>query len=461
MKALECQICLQIISDPRTLPCGHNFCADCIVNLISQRSFQIPSLRISLKCPNNCSQQVSISAAEVKDLPKNFMCANIAESVNHVERCKTHDDFVGFIDITSGKLLCTECVKEESNWSEIVESVKARSTLADLSLPGASCNLASTNVTSSHANPEINEPLPSKIFTISLAEDVLKSSLKDLTAQSNTVVAMLAKRETDLRRVVHNAWENKERAHNQADEIFNRISETLHECQTRAHEHIESMLPDLQPFYEDAKSLSSASADLCAATAEATALLESYECQTAQDKLLAFVTSAARLQTSLTRKLGTINHDTIPFRPSLHPLTVNCPALPDLLNSLGTVDFFQLAPLDEIPIELTQLPIGVIDKVLWVGWPETVQDLKKRITQRLKEVGVDVDESEVTLNDCQGRRLHAKKIKDPLAVYFHIQLVESDGRFEWDKKLTIKMKRKSTPFRSLPMLMGSIIVGLN
>ncbi|RUS18951.1 hypothetical protein BC937DRAFT_88141 [Endogone sp. FLAS-F59071] len=418
MKALECQICLQIISDPRTLPCGHNFCADCIVNLIliSQRSFQISSSRISLKCPNNCSQQALISAAEVKDLPKNFMCANIAESVNHVERCKTHDDFVGFIDITSGKLLCTECVKEESNWSEIVESVKARSTLADLSLPGASCNLASNNVTSS-----------SKIFTISLAEDVLKSSLKDLTAQSNTVVTMLAKRETDLCQVVRNAVENKECAHKQADEIFNRISETLHECQTRAHKYIESMLPDLQPFHEDAKSLSSASADLCAATAEATALLESYECKTAQDKLLAFVTSAARLQTSLTRKLGTI-HDTIPFRPSLQPFTVNCPALPGLLNFLGTADFFQLAPLDGVPIELTQLPIGVIDKVLWDGWPETLQDLKKRITQRLTEVGVDVDEMEVTLNDRGGCQLDAKEIKYPFAAaYFHIQLVESDG----------------------------------
>lgn len=408
---------------------------------------------------------MSITATEVKDLPKNFMCANIAESVNHVERCKIHDDFVGFIDITSGKLLCAECVKEESNWSDIVESVKVRSTLTDLNLPGASCNLASTNVTSSHADPkpqnEINEPLPSKIFTISLAEDVLKSSLKDLTAQSNVVAAMLAKRETDLHRVVRNAEENKERAHNQMDKIFDRISETLRERQNRAHEFIESMLPDLQPFYDDVVSLSSASAELYAASAEAKALLESRESQTAQDKLLAFVTSAARLQTSLTRKLGTINHDTIPFKPSPQPFNVSCPALPDLLNSLGKTDFFQLAPLEEIPIELANLPIGVIDKVLWVGWPETVQDLKHRIIQRLKEVGVNVDEKEVTLNDCHGHQLHTKKIKDPLAVYFHIQLVESDGKFEWDKKLTIKMKRKSTPFRSLPMLMGTIIVGLN
>ena len=51
---LECAICLDIFKDPRRLPCGHSFCADCLDKLVERReSFDCPICKEKHTKPRN------------------------------------------------------------------------------------------------------------------------------------------------------------------------------------------------------------------------------------------------------------------------------------------------------------------------------------------------------------------------------------------------------------------------
>ncbi|XP_061623810.1 tripartite motif-containing protein 59 isoform X2 [Phyllopteryx taeniolatus] len=64
---LTCSICLNIFTDPVTLPCGHSFCRPCLKGFLDAHH-QCPQCRASLA-----------SGEEMKRLSTNFILLSLAE----------------------------------------------------------------------------------------------------------------------------------------------------------------------------------------------------------------------------------------------------------------------------------------------------------------------------------------------------------------------------------------------
>ncbi|XP_029310683.1 E3 ubiquitin/ISG15 ligase TRIM25-like [Cottoperca gobio] len=75
---LTCPVCLDLYRDPHLLPCGHNFCKNCLDRLRRQADrgrFRCPECRDSHRCGTN--------------FQKNFKLANIADDYRHRSRATT------------------------------------------------------------------------------------------------------------------------------------------------------------------------------------------------------------------------------------------------------------------------------------------------------------------------------------------------------------------------------------
>jgi hypothetical protein len=68
-KALECSLCLSLVCEPVSTPCGHSFCRICLVKALR---------RYQKKCPS-CRSVCHVSA---EDAPVNIMIQNMCLLVN-------------------------------------------------------------------------------------------------------------------------------------------------------------------------------------------------------------------------------------------------------------------------------------------------------------------------------------------------------------------------------------------
>ena len=82
---INCTICLERFTDPRTLPCLHSFCKDCIdrlpkhINRLEDRESQS---RYAVECPL-CRQRTPLTAS---GFPAAFMIKNFMEVVDKQQR---------------------------------------------------------------------------------------------------------------------------------------------------------------------------------------------------------------------------------------------------------------------------------------------------------------------------------------------------------------------------------------
>ena len=65
---LECSVCLQVLQDPRNLPCGHTFCLQCI----EKTCYRFCAL---------CKRKWSLPENGLQELPKNFVAASFTASL--------------------------------------------------------------------------------------------------------------------------------------------------------------------------------------------------------------------------------------------------------------------------------------------------------------------------------------------------------------------------------------------
>ena len=106
-QVLECSICLEILNDPRIIPCFHTFCLTCVQQL--QRNTK-------LTCPLCCAKH---DLQNVSTLPKNFIAQNIIDELKNqgqkssnksVVPCDSNDSkqATKFCE-TCDSYLCDEC----------------------------------------------------------------------------------------------------------------------------------------------------------------------------------------------------------------------------------------------------------------------------------------------------------------------------------------------------------------
>ena len=74
---LECTICCELFDSndriPRSLHCGHHFCALCLTGLIRK-----PARKWLVQCPV-CEVETSVPGQDVSKLPKNFAVSSMVE----------------------------------------------------------------------------------------------------------------------------------------------------------------------------------------------------------------------------------------------------------------------------------------------------------------------------------------------------------------------------------------------
>lgn len=88
---LTCNICLEHLKNPRSLPCLHTFCEHCL------ESHTIHNIKVSvdekdcIECPL-CRCDVELPENGVSDFPSNFMVSNLSDCVQRISGLQVQDE---------------------------------------------------------------------------------------------------------------------------------------------------------------------------------------------------------------------------------------------------------------------------------------------------------------------------------------------------------------------------------
>ena len=79
---VTCAICLELLDDPKSMPCLHTYCKKCLMEAIAKRPHDpdLPQGRPAINCPL-CRAEVALSDQGIEALPSNFSATRLAETV--------------------------------------------------------------------------------------------------------------------------------------------------------------------------------------------------------------------------------------------------------------------------------------------------------------------------------------------------------------------------------------------
>ena len=144
---VTCAICLELLDDPKSMPCLHTYCKKCLMEAIAKRPHDpdLPRDRPAINCPL-CRAEVPLSDQGIEALPSNFSATRLVETVQLQDKleqnktplcdgCKESDAVASCCDCR-GFFLCTICLKAHKN----IPTTKSHTlmTLKDLSIPKSS-----------------------------------------------------------------------------------------------------------------------------------------------------------------------------------------------------------------------------------------------------------------------------------------------------------------------------------
>ncbi|XP_040204015.1 putative tripartite motif-containing protein 75 isoform X2 [Rana temporaria] len=92
-KELDCSICLHIYTNPVTLRCGHNFCQECIEDVLDRHG------RSGIYCCPECREQFQVRP----QLSRNITLRNIVESFRSTAQEKKEEK-------KESQIFCTQCI---------------------------------------------------------------------------------------------------------------------------------------------------------------------------------------------------------------------------------------------------------------------------------------------------------------------------------------------------------------
>ena len=118
---LLCDICLERYTDPRTLPCHHSFCKNCI-SCLPVEPMELDNGQRVVKCPN-CRNPTHLGENGVNDLPTAFHINNLLDidqllprrtsASESIQQCQTHGNkLMDLYCETCEQLICFKCSTE-------------------------------------------------------------------------------------------------------------------------------------------------------------------------------------------------------------------------------------------------------------------------------------------------------------------------------------------------------------
>ncbi|XP_019863045.1 PREDICTED: tripartite motif-containing protein 34-like [Amphimedon queenslandica] len=91
-ESLQCPVCLETLTDPRALPCIHNFCIACLEKVYSESQSKGES-RDELECPT-CRVKHPLPNGDVHKISKNYQLADVIELLRSHSNTSNNDDEV-------------------------------------------------------------------------------------------------------------------------------------------------------------------------------------------------------------------------------------------------------------------------------------------------------------------------------------------------------------------------------
>ena len=79
---VTCAICLELLDDPKSIPCLHTYCKKCLMEALAKRPHDtdLPRDRPAINCPL-CRAEVDLSDQGIEALPSNFSASRLVETV--------------------------------------------------------------------------------------------------------------------------------------------------------------------------------------------------------------------------------------------------------------------------------------------------------------------------------------------------------------------------------------------
>ncbi|CAB4010619.1 tripartite motif-containing 45-like [Paramuricea clavata] len=122
---LQCNVCLEVLTDPRTLPCFHSFCKDCLEGVVETLRGKAPRGRPirEFPCPNCRATFILDPDKHVADMPRNHFICNMVKATAVLDRgigvpCSHNcsQSYSVARCVTCEKFLCRECLTDHNKY---------------------------------------------------------------------------------------------------------------------------------------------------------------------------------------------------------------------------------------------------------------------------------------------------------------------------------------------------------
>ena len=123
---VTCAICLELLDDPKSMPCLHTYCKKCLMEALAKRPCDpdLPRDRPAINCPL-CRAEITLPDKGIEGLPSNFSATRKVETIklqsrlnqNRVQKCDGCKECIAMASCCEcgGVLLCTICYKAHQN----------------------------------------------------------------------------------------------------------------------------------------------------------------------------------------------------------------------------------------------------------------------------------------------------------------------------------------------------------
>ena len=118
---VTCAICLELLDNPKSMPCLHTYCKKCLMEAIAKRPHDpdLPRDRPAINCPL-CRAEVTLPDKGIEGLPSNFSATRLVETVqlqdkfeqNKTQKCDSciEGEAIASCCECGGFFLCKNCL---------------------------------------------------------------------------------------------------------------------------------------------------------------------------------------------------------------------------------------------------------------------------------------------------------------------------------------------------------------